>query len=97
MREDAEINLLNSGAFTRDLAEAKLLADLKEGERANIHARNCEVCVALEAMSDQAKQGVLRALGGTIGVQRLADILTNNGYPTGRRAVDKHRREGHTS
>jgi hypothetical protein len=77
--------------------EEKLLADLEAGEKANVHARDCEVCVALETMSDRVKEPVLRALAGTIGLQRLADILTDNGYPTGRRAIDKHRREGHTS
>lgn len=76
--------------------DADLLADLEDAEGANQHARPCQVCEALSSMSDQAKSGVLRALAGTIGEERLAAILTRNGYPTGRRAVKRHRREDHT-
>lgn len=76
--------------------EDSLLADLAEGEHANQHARSCQVCSALASMSDQAKTGVVRALAGTIGERKLADILTRNGYPTGRRAVTRHRQEGHS-
>jgi hypothetical protein len=73
-----------------------LLADLAKGEDANMHGRPCQVCLALAQMSEQAKSGVLRALAGTIGSEKLADILTRNGYPTGRRAVKRHRTEGHS-
>ena len=76
--------------------EVGLLADLVAGEDANQHARQCQVCSAIASMSDQAKSGVLRALAGTIGEEKLAAILTRNGYPTGRRAVKRHRREDHT-
>ena len=74
-----------------------LLAALADAERANMHSRDCQVCDALAAMSEQARAGVERALAGTIGERKLADILTGNGYPTGRRAVANHRREGHVS
>ena len=74
-----------------------LLADLSEAETANMHARDCQVCQALPQMAESARAGVERALAGTIGEQKLADILTRNGYPTGRRAVKRHRLEGHTS
>lgn len=77
-------------------SDEDLLADLGDAEQANQHARPCQVCDALSAMSDQAKSGVQRALAGTIGERKLAEILTRNGYPTGRRAVTRHRLEGHS-
>jgi hypothetical protein len=76
-------------------SEESLLRDLGEAEAANMHGRDCQVCDALGRMSDQAASGVRRALAGTIGERKLAEILTGNGYPTGRRAVANHRREGH--
>lgn len=78
------------------MSDADLMADLADGEQANIHARKCQVCQALEAMSDDARPSVLRALAGTIGQEKLAAILTRNGYPTGWRAVRNHRSEGHS-
>lgn len=75
--------------------DQRLREELVAAETANIHGRQCQVCAALLAMSDQAKSGVLRALAGTIGARTLAEILTRNGYPTGRRAVETHRREDH--
>lgn len=78
-------------------AEENLLAELNEAEQANIHARPCQVCEHLERMPESVKAGVLRALSGTIGQEKLAAILTKNGYPTGWRAVAKHRREDHQS
>lgn len=76
--------------------EAGLLADLGAAEDANMFARPCQVCSAIESMSGDARGAVIRALGGTIGERTLADILTRNGYPTGRRAVARHRLEGHS-
>lgn len=76
--------------------DENLLEQLGKAEQANIHARPCQVCDALEAMSEPARVGVTRALAGTIGERTLAEILTSNGYPTGRRAVARHRLEGHS-
>lgn len=76
--------------------ESGLLADLGAAEVANMHGRACQVCAALLAMSEQARAAIERALAGTIGERKLAEILTRNGYPTGRRAVATHRREDHT-
>lgn len=73
----------------------EMLADLAEAEVANMHGRNCQVCDALAQMSGDVLTAVSRALSGTIGEVRLAEILTKYGYPTGRRAVARHRREGH--
>lgn len=78
------------------MADDELLTDLKAAEQANGVGRLCQVCDALEVMSDQARAGVNRALAGTIGERKLAEILTRNGYPTGRRAVRRHRLEGHS-
>lgn len=79
------------------MSDDELLADLTRAEGANMHARGCQVCQALSRMSDVAREGVERALGGTIGQRTLAEILTKNGYPTSRRAVSRHRLEGHSS
>lgn len=76
-------------------SDEDLLADLADAEDANIHSRQCQVCLALRGMTELAREGVERALAGTIGERKLAEILTRNGYPTGRRAVATHRREGH--
>jgi len=81
-------------AAVRD--EGLLLARLRSAENSNMHARSCQVCDALAKMSDQARAGVESALAGTIGERTLAQILTDSGYPTGRRAVANHRREAHT-
>lgn len=75
--------------------EQELLKQLEKAEGANMHGRPCQVCTALSSMSESARAGVERALAGTIGERTLAEILTRNGYPTGRRAVQAHRREDH--
>lgn len=77
--------------------ELQLLTDLEVAAEANMHGRECQVCRALAGMSADARTAVSSALAGTIGERRLAEILTGNGYPTGRRAVKRHRQEGHTS
>lgn len=79
------------------MSDEDLLKDLGIAEQANGHARNCQICDALEAMTNEARSGVERALAGTIGERKLAEILTRNGYPTGRRAISRHRLEGHSS
>lgn len=78
------------------MADQDMLAEIEQAEDANMFARPCQVCDALERMTDEAAEGVNRALGGTIGERTLAEILTRNGYPTGRRAVARHRLEGHS-
>lgn len=77
------------------IREERLLAELERGASANMHARSCQVCVALSEMSESARSGTERALAGTIGERTLAEILTRNGYTVGRRAVGNHRREAH--
>jgi len=79
------------------MSDEELLAALGEAEVANMHARDCQVCRAITSMSESARAGVNRALAGTIGERKLAEILTRTGYPTGRRAVSRHRLEGHSS
>lgn len=79
------------------MSDEGLLAELGVAENANQHVRPCQVCQALEAMADEARSGVRRALAGTIGERKLSEILTRNGYPTGRRAIRRHRLEGHSS
>lgn len=79
------------------MSDEALIAALADASDANMHARPCQVCSALSSMTDQARVVVESALAGTIGERRLAEILTEGGYPTGRRAVANHRREGHAT
>lgn len=79
------------------MSDEDLIEALAEAEGANMHSRLCQVCSALETMSERARDSTERALAGTIGEVKLAAILTKSGYPTGRRAVSRHRSEGHTS
>lgn len=78
------------------MADEELLEALGNAEVANFSARRCQVCVALAQMTEEAQVAVNRALAGTIGERTLAAILTKNGYTTGRRAIARHRLEGHT-
>lgn len=78
------------------MSESELLREIREAEQVNMHSRACQACEALEQMSESARGDVERALAGTIGAIKLAAILTRNGYPTGRRAIDRHRQEGHS-
>lgn len=98
-QKDMDAARLSRGAMMAEVFDTTkdtgLLADLTNAEQANMHSRPCQVCVALEGMTDFARAGVQQALAGTIGERTLAEILTRNGYPTGRRAVATHRREGH--
>lgn len=73
------------------MTDIDLLNELLTAEDANQHSRPCQVCAALGLMTESARDGVERALAGTIGERKLAEILTRNGYPTGRRAVANHR------
>lgn len=77
-----------------DSNDAGLLEELEKAEDANMFGRPCQVCSALASMSDLARERVEQALAGTIGERKLSQILTRNGYPTGRRAVASHRK-GH--
>lgn len=76
------------------MSDSDMIDELFGAEDANMHQRQCQVCSALQDMGDDARSTVQRALAGTIGARKLAEILTRNGYPTGRRAVDNHRLEG---
>lgn len=77
------------------MSDQDLLTELNKAERANGSILSCPACEALAAMSPDVHAAVERALGGTIGEEKLAAILTKSGYPTGRRAIRKHRK-GHS-
>lgn len=78
------------------MSDADMIAQVEQAEaHHNNPNRGCLVCKALDTMSDEARESVLRALGGTIGQKKLAAILSQNGYPATERAVANHRREGH--
>lgn len=72
-----------------------MINEIVKAEKANVHGRDCQVCEALPTMSESARVNVERALAGTIGEEKLAGILTRNGYPVGRRAIKRHREEAH--
>lgn len=73
-----------------------LLDELKAAEKANQFARECQACEALRLAPEDARQALESALAGTIGESTLSAILTRNGFPTGRRAINRHRKEGHS-
>lgn len=75
-----------------------LIDEILAAEVENTQARQCQVCTALLDISDPDRyDAVERAVGGTIGAQKLSVILTRNlETPVGRRAIDRHRAEGHT-
>lgn len=73
-----------------------LLEALGVAERENNHNGRCGMCDALTGMSEAARVGVERALGGTIGGAKLAKVLTDNGHEVSERQIRKHRREAHT-
>lgn len=75
-----------------------LLEDLTAGEQKNTMARPCQMCEALKSIEDEETRIALtRAASGTIGRDKLAQILHRNGLPVGRRAIERHRQEGHSS
>jgi hypothetical protein len=71
-----------------------LLAEIQAAE-ATSRYRPCQACEALALLSPERKIAVQRALGGTIGADRLAAILTKNVAPVGKRAILNHRKEEH--
>lgn len=75
--------------------EEALLEALDQAENKNMHDRPCQACAALESMPELVRSRVERALAGTIGENKLADILTESGYYVRRRAIRRHRAEGH--
>lgn len=78
-------------------AEA-LLADLREGERANNKSGRCGTCVALtEVDPGPTRDALVAALAGTIGASKLSKILKSNGLDVAERQVRKHRDERHAS
>jgi hypothetical protein len=56
----------------------------------------CKLCFHLASMTDQRREGVETYVAGTMGAQRLAEILTKGGYPIGKSTIIDHRK-GHKS
>ena len=72
-----------------------LLEDLGQAEREN-KRDGCNLCRVLDQMSPEEAEAVRAVVGGrTIGTEKLAAILKQNGYPAGRRAIQRHQRENH--
>lgn len=79
------------------MSDDALLADLAAAETENTQGRPCQTCEALAKMSDPVREAVKVGLAGTIGRDKLVTILNRHGYTVGRRSVERHRQEGHTS
>ena len=73
-----------------------IIEDLKKAQQDNMFARPCQLCSALDEMPADEKHAVLASLD-SIGIRKLASILSANGYPVGRRSVETHKKEGHTA
>lgn len=76
-----------------------LLDDLNKAEIANGTQKVCRSCDAIAVQPDEDTRAALTAaLSGTIGVQKLCQIMASNGWPeVTRRDIIRHRSEGHTS
>ena len=77
-------------------AEDGLLEALQQAEDENTQARPCQVCKVLASVSESVANALRSGLAGTIGRDKLVTILTDHGYTVGRRAVERHRQEGHS-
>lgn len=74
-----------------------LLNDLARAEAAASGERPCPACGHLASMDPGPERDALEAaLAGTIGVNTLVDILRQHEIPVGRRAIYRHRKEGHS-
>ena len=73
-----------------------IIEDLKKAQQDNMFARPCQLCSALNEMPTDEKNAVLASLD-SIGIRKLAAILSINGYPVGRRSVETHKKEGHAA
>ena len=74
-----------------------LLEALRQAERENTQVRPCQACEVLASVTEPVKSALETALAGTIGRDKLVTILRSHGYAVGRRAIERHRQEGHTS
>ena len=78
--------------------------DLEQAERyatAGWQRPPCPACVAISEASEEDKTALTRAFAGSIGINRLVDILATNGVTVngaaiGRRTITRHREEEHT-
>lgn len=77
-------------------ADDSFLSALAAAAAENPHSPRCKMCVALEQMSDPVREAVQASLGGTIGRDKLVSLLAAHGYDVGRRALERHRQEGHS-
>jgi hypothetical protein len=91
-----ELNWCHGSEQEANDGDHALLDALKVAESENPHRRDCKMCVALTQMSDPVQQAVRAALAGTIGRDKLVAVLAAHGYPVGRRALVRHRQEGHS-
>lgn len=78
------------------MSDSSLLADLDAALIANRTVRRCDACQILAEVSDEARGPLASAMAGTIGRDKLVAIMARNGYSLGRRAIERHRQEGHT-
>lgn len=74
-----------------------LLSDLLRGESESRRDRPCPMCDYIKRQTGQTKEALERAAAGTIGINKLAAILRDRDTGIGRRTVQRHREEGHTS
>lgn len=79
-----------------DDSDHALLDALRRAEAGNTQARPCQVCAVLASMSEPVAKALRSGLAGTIGRDKLVAVLNNHGYTVGRRAIERHRQEGHS-
>lgn len=75
-----------------------LIEDLAKAEDENTVRRPCQMCSAIDAEPDDVTRvALIRAAAGSIGRDKLVLILRQHGLTVGRRAIERHRTEGHLS
>lgn len=84
------------GISDSDVRDSDLMVDLNEALIANRTIVPCPACEAIASVSENVRGPLADALAGTIGRDKLVTILARHGYKVGRRAIERHRQEGHS-
>lgn len=74
-----------------------ILADLEQAIRQNTVGRPCLLCTALAEMDSGVADAVHSAIRmQAVGEAKMASLLARHGHEVGRRAIIRHRDEGHS-
>lgn len=80
-----------------DDSDHALLDDLDRALVANGSKKVCPACDVIAAASESVRGPLSDAMAGTIGRDKLVQILRAHGHDVSRRVIERHRQEGHTA